>query len=69
MEGGARIELRSDSEYLIYGIRAFVFRWQRHGWRNRRGTELQHRELWEGLLSQTISSPHIALRCAEPVET
>ena len=46
----ARIELHSDSEYLIYGMRAFVFRWQRHGWRNRRGTQLQHRELWAELI-------------------
>jgi ribonuclease HI len=52
MEGGARIELHSDSEYLIYGMRALVFRWQRQGWRNRRGTELQYRELREELLSQ-----------------
>lgn len=44
--GRARIELYSDSEYLIYGMRAFVSRWQRQGWRNRRGTQLQHRELW-----------------------
>ena len=34
--GRARIELHSDSEYLIYGMRVFVFHWQRHGWRNRR---------------------------------
>jgi len=51
VEGRARVELHSDSEYLIYGMRAFVSRWQRHGWRNRRGTELQHCELWEELLS------------------
>ena len=50
VEGRARIELHSDSEYLIYGMRAFVFRWQRHGWRNRRGTQLQHRELWTELI-------------------
>jgi hypothetical protein len=48
--GRARIELHSDSEYLIYGMRAFVFRWQRQGWRNRRGTQLQHRELWTELI-------------------
>jgi len=47
--GRAPIELLSDSEYLIYGMRAFVSRWQRQGWRNRRGTQLQHRELWEEL--------------------
>jgi ribonuclease HI len=47
----ARVELYSDSEYLIYGMRVFVFHWQRHGWRNRRGTQLQHRELWAELLA------------------
>jgi len=31
------IELRSDSQYLIYGMRTFVFRWQNQGWRNRGG--------------------------------
>ena len=47
----AQVELRSDSEYLVYGMRAFVFRWQRQGWRNRRGIELQHRELWSELIA------------------
>ncbi len=48
----AQIELRSDSEYLIYGMRTFVLRWQRQGWRNRRGVRLQHRQLWAELLEQ-----------------
>jgi ribonuclease HI len=47
----ARVELHSDSEYLIYGMRVFVFRWQRQGWRNRRGNQLQHRELWAELIT------------------
>ena len=46
----ARVELNSDSEYLINGMRVFVFHWQRQGWRNRRGAELQHRELWAQLM-------------------
>ena len=46
----ARVELHSDSEYLIYGMRVFVFHWQRQGWRNRRGNQLQHRELWSELI-------------------
>jgi ribonuclease HI len=50
LRGRARIELHSDSEYLIYGMRIFVFHWQRHGWRNRRGTQLQHRALWAELI-------------------
>jgi ribonuclease HI len=51
VEGRARGELHSDSEYLIYGMRAFGFHWQRHGWRNRRATRLQHRELCEDLIA------------------
>ena len=47
----AQIELYSDSEYLIYGMRTFVLRWQRQGWRNRRGTRLQHRQLWAELIA------------------
>jgi ribonuclease HI len=57
VEGRARIELHSDSEYLIYGMRAFVSRWQRQGWRNRRGTQLQHRELWTELIELNTSLP------------
>jgi ribonuclease HI len=48
--GGARIELRSDSELLIDGMRFRVFRWRRFGWRNSRGFQLQHQELWLELL-------------------
>lgn len=51
IDGRARIELHSDSEYLIYGMRAFVSRWQRQGWRNRRGNQLRHRELWSELIA------------------
>jgi ribonuclease HI len=47
---GARIELRSDSELLIHGMRFRFFRWRRFGWRNSRGFELQHQELWRKLL-------------------
>jgi ribonuclease HI len=47
---GARIELRSDSELLIDGMRFLVFRWQRFGWRNSRGFDLQHQELWRELI-------------------
>lgn len=46
---GVHVELYSDSQYLIYGIRCFVFKWEREGWRNRRGDRLQHRELWTEL--------------------
>jgi len=47
---GARIELRSDSELLIHGMRFRVFHWRRYCWRNSRGFELHHQELWHELL-------------------
>ena len=50
LPAGSVVELRSDSEYLVFGMRVFVSRWQREGWRNSRGAELQHRELWTELM-------------------
>ena len=32
---GTRVDLHSDSELLIEGMRDFVFRWRSQGWRNR----------------------------------
>jgi len=46
----SKVELRSDSEYLIDGMRMFVFRWMNQGWRNRNGKELRDQELWKQLL-------------------
>ena len=50
MPTGARIELYSDSELLIRGMRGFVLRWRDQGWRNRRGSALRHRDLWTQLM-------------------
>ena len=47
---GSHVQLCSDSELLIHGMRFRVFRWQRQGWRNSRGMELQHQQLWRELL-------------------
>jgi ribonuclease HI len=48
---GGHIELYSDSQYLIYGMTFFVFKWERDGWRNRRGANIQYRQLWSELTS------------------
>ena len=47
---GSQVELRSDSELLIHGMRFRALRWQRRGWLNSRGMELQHQQLWKELL-------------------
>jgi ribonuclease HI len=50
LPNGARVELLSDSEYLIQGIRHLAGRWCSQGWRNSRGLLLQDRELWQEVL-------------------
>jgi len=47
---GTRIDLRSDSQYLIHGMRFHLRRWMETGWINRSGRKLQHPELWHELL-------------------
>jgi ribonuclease HI len=47
---GTMVELRSDSQLLIQGMRFRVLRWQRQAWRNSRGLDLQHQHLWRELL-------------------
>jgi ribonuclease HI len=52
---GSRIELYSDSELLIRGMRGFVLRWASQGWCNRRGVALQHRDLWLQLIELDLA--------------
>ncbi len=51
----SRIELYSDSELLIRGMRGFVLRWESHGWRNRRGVSIQNRDLWLQLIELDLA--------------
>jgi len=51
LPAGSGVELCSDSEYLIKGMRTFVFRWISQGWMNRQGRKLQDQDLWEQLLT------------------
>ncbi|WP_263356649.1 ribonuclease H family protein [Acidicapsa ligni] len=46
---GTRIELRSDSQSLVRGMRFLVQRWQTQDWINRRGIPIQYRHHWEEL--------------------
>jgi ribonuclease HI len=48
--GWAAIVLHGTRRQEIDGMRFLVFRWRRYGWRNSRGFDLQHQELWCELL-------------------
>lgn len=47
---GVRVDLHADSQYLIYGMNCFISKWERDGWRNRRGCPIQHQQLWTELI-------------------
>lgn len=51
---GTRVELHSDSELLIQGMRRLVLRWNSQGWKNRRGSPLHHRDLWMQLMDLDV---------------
>lgn len=48
---GSTVELYSDSELLIRGMRFLVSRWRGQQWRNRRGATIPHRHHWEDLIT------------------
>ncbi len=44
-----RIEIFTDSTYVIQGIREWIHGWTRRGWKTAAGGEVLNRELWEEL--------------------
>jgi ribonuclease HI len=53
-EAKAGIVVRSDSKYVIQGITAWVFGWQRNGWMTAGKKEVENRDLWEDLILATM---------------
>lgn len=44
-----RLQVFSDSKYLIEGITKWVFNWQKNGWRTVGKKDVENRDLWEKL--------------------
>ncbi|MBX3027338.1 ribonuclease HI [bacterium] len=44
-----KIELHTDSTYVIRGITEWIHGWRRRGWRTAEGQPVLNRELWEAL--------------------
>jgi ribonuclease HI len=43
------VALHTDSSYVIRGIRDWIHRWRRRGWRTAAGADVVNRDLWEAL--------------------
>jgi len=46
---GVKVEIVSDSKYVILGITEWIFNWQKNNWRNAAKKPVLNRELWEEL--------------------
>ena len=44
-----RVEVFTDSTYVIKGIREWIWAWRRRGWKTAEGTDVLNRPLWEEL--------------------
>ncbi len=44
-----RLEVYTDSTYVIQGIREWIHGWKRRGWKTAAGAEVLNRDLWEAL--------------------
>ncbi len=51
-----RVELSTDSKYVMDGITKWVFGWQRNGWRTADKKPVKNAELWQALIE--AARPH-----------
>jgi ribonuclease HI len=51
-----RVELSTDSKYVLDGITKWVFGWQRNGWRTADRKPVKNAELWQALIE--AARPH-----------
>ena len=51
-----RVELFSDSQYVVKGMKEWVFGWQRNHWKTAAKKPVVNQDLWQDLLS--VSKPH-----------
>ncbi len=56
-----RVDLYTDSTYVIKGIKEWIRGWRRNGWRTRDGGDVQNRELWQQLDALAAERPRGSL--------
>jgi ribonuclease HI len=50
-----RVDVLTDSTYVIQGIREWIHGWRRRGWKTSTGSDVLNRELWEELSDLTTA--------------
>lgn len=49
-----KVDLYTDSTYVIRGITHWIWGWRKNGWKNSEGAEVSNRDLWEELFKLTM---------------
>ena len=49
-----RVDVYTDSTYVIQGIREWIHGWRRKGWKTSTGSDVLNRDLWEALSDVTL---------------
>lgn len=52
-----KIQIYTDSTYLIRGITQWIWAWRRRDWQNAEGGEVSNKDLWEKLFSLVQARP------------
>ncbi|HDI78394.1 MAG TPA: ribonuclease HI [Desulfobacteraceae bacterium] len=52
----SRIRITTDSNYVVRGMKEWIFKWIKNGWKNSQKRPVSNRDLWETLLK--LSSGH-----------
>ena len=45
-----KVKITTDSEYVVQGMKSWIYQWLKTGWKNSRKQEVLNRDLWERLL-------------------
>lgn len=63
LKTGCRVNLFSDSEYVVKGINEWLFKWHRWGWTTSNGEDVKNADLWEELMDalrrHTVHASHV----------
>jgi ribonuclease HI len=43
----ARVNITSDSKYVVNGVNSWLSNWKRNGWKTANGKEIANKELWQ----------------------
>jgi ribonuclease HI len=57
-----KVEIRTDSKYVLDGATKYRHTWRTRGWRSRRGSDLRNQDLWTELDSLLETRPAWAVR-------